>query len=100
MPLHAQYQIANDQHTHEESSFNSGSPKENSIVQCIGPYRSSDVALYIAHGHADADDGAPSVTDTATVNRVKTFEFRCGPLELSSPHYVLSGTYRVHMHQS
>ncbi len=39
-------------------------------------------------------------TDTATVNRVKAFEFRLVLLELSSPHHDLSGTYRVHMHQS
>ena len=39
-------------------------------------------------------------TDTATVNRVETFEFRLALLDLSSPHYDLSGTYRVHMHQS
>ena len=30
-------------------------------------------------------------TDTATVNRVEVFEFRCGLLELSFPHHVLSG---------
>ena len=41
-------------------------------------------------------------TDAATVNRVEMFEFRLVSLvlELSSPHHGLSGTYRVHMHQS
>ena len=39
-------------------------------------------------------------TDTDTVNRVETFEFCFILLELSSPHYDLSGTYRVDMHQS
>ena len=44
--------------------------------------------------------GTDANTDTATVNRVKAFEFRLVLLELSSPHHDLSGTYRVHMHQS
>ena len=34
-------------------------------------------------------------TDTATVNRVETFEFQGIPLELSSPHHNHSGTYTV-----
>ena len=39
-------------------------------------------------------------TDTDTVNQVETFEFCFIILELSSPHRDLSGTSRVHMHQS
>ena len=38
--------------------------------------------------------------DMDTVNRVETMESPYILLELSSPHYDLSGTYRVHMHQS
>ena len=79
--------VPNDQHTQE--SLTPGVQRE---IQYLRPVLSSDVAGLLTDTDAD--------TDTATVNRVKTFEFRCGPLELSSPHYVLSGTYRVHMHQS
>ena len=57
------------------------------------------LACEFVHGHVDADTD----TDTATVNRVKTFEFRwelLAGVKLSSLQYVISGTYRVHMHQS
>ena len=38
-------------------------------------------------------------TDMDTVNSVEAVEF-CGEMKkLSSPHYDLSETYRVHMHQ-
>ena len=61
-------------------------------MKYLRPVLSSDVAGLLTDTDAD--------TDTATVNRVETFEFRWVLLELSSPHYDLSGTYRVHMHQS
>ena len=48
---------------------------------------SEDVAGLLTDTDAD--------TDTDTVKWVKTFEFRLVLLELSSPHYELSGTYRV-----
>jgi hypothetical protein len=38
--------------------------------------------------------------DTDTVNGVETKESHFNLLDLSSPHHDLSGTYRVHMHQS
>jgi hypothetical protein len=34
------------------------------------------------------------------VNQVETLKLRLILLELSSSHHDLSGTYRVHMHQS
>ena len=74
---------------HSEERSNPGVPRESKYLR---PVLSSDVAGLLTDTDAD--------TDTATVNRVETFEFRWGLLELSSPHYVLSGTYRVHMHQS
>ena len=79
--------VPNDQHTQE--SLTPGVPRE---MQHLRPVLSSDVAGLLTDTDTDMD--------TAAVNRVETFEFRWGLLELSSPHYVLSGTYRVHMHQS
>ena len=73
--------VPNDQHI--EESLSPGVARE---IQYLRPVLSSDVAGLLTD--ADAD------TDTATVNRVETFEFRLLLLELSSPHHDLSGTYR------
>ena len=53
---------------------------------------SSDASGLIKNTDADKD--------MDTVNRVETMESHFNHLDLSSPHHDLSGTYRVHMHQS
>ena len=79
--------VPNDQHN--EESLTPGGYREIIKLKAV---LSSDVSYLLKDTDTDKD--------MDTVNRVETMESPSIHLELSSSHHDLSGTYRVHMHQS
>ena len=79
--------VPNDQHVQESLT-----PRVQRGIPQLGGVLSSDVADMLMDTDAD--------TDTDTVIWVETVEWCLRIKELSSPHPALSGSCRVHMHQS
>jgi hypothetical protein len=79
--------VPNDQHI--EESLSPGVTIFILMMRGVAAPNVSDLSL-----NTDAE------TDMETVNAVKTMDSQWYLLDLSSSHHDLSGTYRVHMHQS
>ena len=78
-------------------------PNDQHIEESLSP----GVAILIlmlrgvaAPNVSDLSSNTDAETDMETVNALKTMDSQWQLLGLSSPHHALSGTYRVHMHQS
>ena len=78
-------------------------PNDQGIEESLSPGVSFLIAMLrgvASPSVSDLSSDTDTEMDTNTVNVVKTMDSRVLLLDLSSPHYDLSGTYRVHMHQS